>query len=80
MTGLGSLESGGKASAKETKKVMDGLRQYFENESQTINKGLLSLPNGYNVQNLGLEQPAHVLRAVNDIVTSNICNLLQVPT
>ena len=81
LTGLGYNETASgdiKASASETKKVKEALRTYFENDSQGT-KGILALPSGYKIEKMAFDAGANALLAINEVVTSNICNLFNVP-
>ena len=79
LTGLGFGEGQDiKTSARETKSVKQSLREYFENDSQG-SRGVLALPAGFKIDKMSFDQSNNTLSITNDIVTSNICNLFNVP-
>ena len=79
LTGLGYGEGQDiKLSSRETKSVKNTLREYFENDSQG-SRGVLALPAGFKVDKMSFDQSNNTLSITNDIVTSNICNLFNIP-
>lgn len=83
LTGLGFSGEGrasGKATASETKKVKQALREYFSGQSQDASKSCLALPPGYQIQKLNLDNPAGLIQALNGIVSANVCNIFGIPS
>ena len=79
LTGMGLRDENQKASIKEQVQIRKNLEQFFSDDSQASSKGILGLPAGYEIKAMSMDQPSHVLNVVNDIITSNICNIFNVP-
>ena len=79
LTGMGLNSDNQKASIKEQVKIKKSLEIFFREDSQASAKGILGLPAGYDIKAMSMDQPSHVINTVNDIITSNICNIFNVP-